>query len=227
MEKNNVKKIYFIPARAGSKGIPEKNIKKLKDKPLISWIIDTIVNSETADEIWVATNCPKTKHALNKCYGNKIKIYHRSEESARDESPTIDVVLEFLRKEKVNHKDFLILMQATSPFTPVSLLKTIGKEIDKSPGISLISCYKDFFFRWTDEGIPIDYDIQNKPRRQDFTGHLIESGALYGSPIGNILSSRALLSGVIRPIEVSKVRSIDIDTIDDWYIAEALAEKLY
>ena len=62
----------FVPVRKGSRGIPGKNLRMLGDKPLVCWIIDTILASGIADEICVATNCDEMESLIR---GVTKKLY--------------------------------------------------------------------------------------------------------------------------------------------------------
>ena len=79
-------------------------------------------------------------------------------------------------------------------------------------------------FRWSDEGRPLDYSFETKPRRQEYKGFLIESGAFYASTVGSILDSGQLLSGVVKVVEVGPAGMIDIDEEADWGLAEHYIE---
>ena len=170
-----------MPLRKGSKGIPGKNTRLFLGKPLFTWYVETILKAGNYDQIWVATNCDKVKKIINECYSD-ILIFDRSEESAQDTSPTIDVVLEFLKQSKCSNEDNLILVQATSP---------------------------------------LNYRLTQKPRRQDYRGFLIETGAFYCSKVGDILRTQQLISGNIGIVEVGQQSIIDIDEPVDWCLGEA------
>lgn len=76
----------FVPVRKGSRGIPGKNLRMLGDKPLVCWIIDTILASGIADEVCVATNCDEMESLIRGRYKGVVQIFRRSEWSARDEA---------------------------------------------------------------------------------------------------------------------------------------------
>lgn len=105
----------FVPVRKGSRGIPGKNLRMLGDKPLVCWIIDTILASGIADEICVATNCDEMDSLIRGRYKGVVQIFRRSEWSARDEAPSLEVVQEFFYFCKPDRNDDFILLQATSP----------------------------------------------------------------------------------------------------------------
>ncbi len=215
---------YFIPVRKGSKEIPDKNMKFLGDKPLVSHIIDAVIATETKDNIWIATDCAKLKKYVSNLYKERIKIFDRSAKNASDTSPTINVVLEFLAQNKVSKDSYFVLLQATSPFTTALELKNLITFLHNNSGNydSVISCCRLKRFRWEDDGNSVDYNLTSKPRRQDYKGFLIESGAFYVSKVKDIIASKQLISGNIFPMEVSSEGMIELDSLLDWNIAETI-----
>lgn len=215
-----MKTIAFIPVRKGSQGIPGKNIKELCGKPLICWILDTLLESRIADDVWVATDSDEMHTLLLSRYPEKVDVYRRSAESATDTAPTLWVVDEFLAYCPYESGDRFVLLQATSPFTTVGELQALKAELLKDEHDSHIACFRLKKFHWSEEGRPLDYTFADKPRRQDYKGLLIESGAYYASRVGAIRSSGQLLSGTIKVMEISEAGMIDIDEPVDWQMAE-------
>jgi len=214
--------IYFVPIRKGSKGIPNKNMKILGDKPLVAWVIDAIIASQTAHEIWVATDDDHAEKYLSEQFPT-VNIFRRSEQSATDESNVIDVVTEFIEKCKPDPSSTFILAQATSPFTSPSDFRDLCRIIcSDNEYDSYISCKRVNRFIWHEDGYPLSYNLDSKPRRQDYNGVLIESGAFYASSIGQIQKTKRLISGRIFVLETSSPTYIDIDTSVDWITAEAI-----
>ena len=62
-------------------------------KPLVCWVLDTLLASSIADVIWVATDSDQMESLITRRYNHKVKVFRRSEESATDTSPTIEVVM--------------------------------------------------------------------------------------------------------------------------------------
>ena len=168
--------IAFLPARGGSKSIPEKNIKSFCGKPLIFWNLQELQNSNV-DQIIVATDCKKIKEIVLSFDFSKVEVYDRKKENAQDTSSTESVMLEYIDVEQLNHKDVFMLVQATSPFTQSSYFNE-GLELYKNYD-SVLSCCKSKRFYWEENGKALNYDVFNRPRRQDFKGSLVENGAFY------------------------------------------------
>ena len=217
-----MKNIFFIPVRKNSKEIPGKNMKKLNGVPLISYVINAIIDSEVEGEIWVATDWRKLSNYIHRTYDNKVTVYHRDPKNAQDTSPTIDVVLEFLSKHRFDKNDNFILLQATSPFTSSQEIQKLNNVLLSRQYDSIISCCRLKRFRWNEDGTSLDYDLIHKPRRQEYKGFLIESGSFYVSKVGRIVETKQLVSGKIHPFEVSSDAFIEIDSLVDWKIAEVV-----
>lgn len=221
MNEMKAKKICFIPVRKGSKGIPGKNKRMLCGKPLVCWVTDTIIDSGIGDEIWIATDSDEMEDMIYRHYGNRVHVFRRNEAGALDTSPTMDVVREFIDKNPLAPENWFILLQATSPFTTIEDLKKLEFMLDEGKYDSAIACLRLKKFRWSEEGYPLDYNWETKPRRQEYKGFLIESGAFYASTVSQIKHSHQLISGQVGIIEVDESAFIDIDEESDWVMAEA------
>ena len=86
--------VAIILARGGSKGIPKKNIKLLAGKPLIAYSIEAALKSKYIDRVIVSTEYEEIAE-ISKRYG--AEVIERPEELAKDETPTIEVIIELLR----------------------------------------------------------------------------------------------------------------------------------
>ena len=130
----------FVPVRKGSRGIPGKNLRLLGDKPLVCWIIDTVLASGIADEVCVATNCDEMESLIRGRYKEIVQIFRRSEWSARDEASSLEVVQEYLNYRKPDRNDDFILLQATSPFTTAQELRGLVEEMKRGEADSYVAC---------------------------------------------------------------------------------------
>lgn len=228
---DTVKKIAFVPIRKGSKGIVGKNTKMLIDRPLVCWVLDTIVRSKAFDEIFVATDCDSAKRIINDRYGSSVHIFDRSTESATDDCNVGRVVNEFFKVNQYSPHDIFVLFQATSPFTSTSDICNLISSLSHDGIDGVIACNRLKRFRWSEQGECLDYTSQHKPMRQQYKGFLVECGAFYAARIKNIVTHYNgnyifTLSGKITPIEVSNQTAIDIDEPIDWTIAEHYANKI-
>ena len=215
--------IAFIPARGGSKSIPGKNIKDFCGKPLIYWNLLALEQSELVDEVVVATDSEQIFKKVEDFNFSKVKLYRRTAENAQDHSTSEAIMLEYIDYAKLASSDIFMLVQATSPFTRTE---------DFNNGLNLMrkhdtvfSCAKIKRFIWDKEGKPLNYDFNNRPRRQDFDGTFMENGAFCISSVSDIIYHNNRISGNIGICEMPEYTFVEIDEVEDWIMAEQLFLK--
>ncbi len=213
--------VAFIPARGGSKSIPEKNIKSFCGKPLIFWNLQELQNSNV-DKVVVATDSNKIKEVVNSFGFSKVSVYDRTEKNAQDTSTTESIMLEYISSENLSDSDTFMLVQATSPFTQTSHFNE-GLELFKEHD-SILTCCESKRFSWSG-GEALNYDIYNRPRRQDFQGTLIENGAFYICSVPDIKSTKNRISGDIGIYQMPEYTYTEIDELEDWIVAESLMKR--
>ena len=210
--------IAFIPARIGSKSIIEKNIKLFCGKPLIFWNLQELQNSNV-ETIIVATDSEKIKEIVNSFSFSKVKVFDRSDAHSQDSSSTESVMLEYINASNLSDSDIFMLVQATSPFTQQNHFNK-GLDLFKHHD-SILSCCESKRFFWRN-GKALNYDIYNRPRRQDFQGTLIENGAFYISSVFDIKKTNNRISGDIGIYKMPEYTYTEIDELEDWIVAESL-----
>jgi N-acylneuraminate cytidylyltransferase len=217
--------IAFVPVRCGSKSIPFKNIKVFCGKPLIYWVLNSLENAESIDSVVVATDCDEIKNVVENLNFHKVSIFNRSKINASDISSTESVMLEFIGQSECQDDDYFFLVQATSPFTQSHDFDNAFRQMNVENSDSLLSCVKTSRFLWNRDSKPVNYDFQNRPRRQDFNGLYMENGAFYISSVGAIKREKNRLSGKISIFEMDEYTGVELDEDDDWLIAEKLMYK--
>lgn len=217
-----MKKIGFIPLRKGSKGIPGKNKKKLLGRPLFSWVLTEAVFSEL-DAVYVFTDDEEILTYLEKEYTWTSKVHGvlRTAENANDTASTESAMLEFAEKI-TNDFDILCLLQATSPLTKRENINTALEQLLVQKKQSALSVVKTHRFTWNTDGTPQNYDVFNRPRRQDFEGLLIENGAVYATTKIAFMQSKNRVSETIGLVEMPEESLTEIDSLSDWAIVEQL-----
>lgn len=217
--------IAFIPVRGGSKSIPLKNIKPFCGKPLVCWNIEALEQCKEVDEIIVATDSDKIEETVVSQAYKKTKVYHRSAENACDTASTESVMLEYIRYTQLNEDDIFMLVQATSPLTETLHFTEALDMYSKGEYDSILTCVRNYRFFWNEDGTSMNYDYENRPLRQNFSGMLMENGAFYINKVGNILDSGNRLSGHIGIYEMPEYTATEIDEPDDWIVLENLMRK--
>ena len=217
--------IAFIPVRGGSKSIPLKNIKPLCGKPLVCWNIEALEQCKEVDEIIVATDSDKIENVVTSRSYRKTKVYRRSAENACDTASTESVMLEYIHYAQLSNDDIFMLVQATSPLTETFHFSEALTQYGKGEYDSILTCVRNYRFFWNEDGTSMNYDYKNRPRRQNFSGMLMENGAFYINKVENILESGNRLSGRIGIYEMPEYTATEIDEPDDWIILENLIRK--
>lgn len=223
----------LIPARAGSKRLPQKNILPLMGKPLISWTIEAALRCKMFDDVVVSTDC-ESLAKLARESGARIPFI-RPQELSSDIASTSDVVLHAIRELGLGDDDVLVLLQPTSPLRRVEdingTLNMLLKEDATECVVSLTEC--EHSPMWCGQLPPsgsmedfFDKSIINK-RSQDLPVYYRLNGAIYASYVRSILSNKGFsynkrCRGYIMPHEYS----VDIDNQFDFQLAEMLAKNL-
>ena len=216
-----MKKIGFIPLRKGSKGINNKNTRKMVGRPLFTWVLSEAIFSNL-DKVYVYTDSQDVVDFIEKEYhwANKVKVLLRSLESATDTASTEFAMLEFC--ESINYNfDVFCLLQATSPFTTRNDINNCLEKINDTydSALTVVNTHR---FLWNQDGTPINYNHQKRPRRQDFNGLLIENGAVYITTKASLKQTKNRLGDKIAVVRMSEDSLLEVDTETDWIVIEQL-----
>lgn len=213
----------FIPVRGGSKGIPLKNIKPLAGKPLVQWVIDSCKYSGKINRTVVATDSFQIEQCVTK--HNKlhpVEFFPRTEEDSNDTASSEDILIKFAKS--VDPEDIVVFIQATSPLIKSKEINTGIEYVDSGEADSCVSVVCQKRFTWDQDGNP-NYDIANRPRRQDYYGILVENGAFYISKAKDIISSGCRVSGNIKTVLCDESTYTEIDEMSDWIELESKLSK--
>lgn len=213
--------ISIIPARGGSKGILRKNIKFLYNKPLIAYSIEQSLKSKLIDDTFVSTEDDEIK-IISMKYG--AKVINRPPELATDTSST-EMVLLHASKVLNNNFDYMVLLQPTSPIRYPKQINEAIELIQKENTDSLLSVYKNKSFLWDKNGLSLNYDFKNRPRRQDKEWEFVENGSIYITKKDTLLNGRNRLGGNISFYEMPKWMSFEVDKPFDFELIEFLMRK--
>ncbi len=220
-----MKKVAIIPLRAGSKGIPGKNKKRLLGRPLFSWVLSEAIFSNL-DKIYIFTDDEYIINFVKNEYTwiDKVEIMIRSKESATDTASTEMGMKEFA--ERINYDfDILCLLQATSPLTSRDDINRCLDKIIKEKYDSALTVVNTMRFIWNENGQSINYDFNNRPRRQEFKGLLVENGAVYTTTKEQFLESGIRIGKNISVVKMPEDTLTEIDEKEDWVIMEKLLEN--
>lgn len=231
MSLNNKKILAIIPARKGSKGLKDKNIKKFAGKPLIYWPLRSAKKSKYINKLIVSTDSKKIQ---SYCKSMKIDVpFLRPKKISKDNSKSIEFILHALKflKRKKETFDYIILLEPTSPLTTSedidkALLKLHSKrnKADSIVGVSEnIAHHPSFNVMVNKSGFikPIKTKIHNL-RRQNITKLFFYDGSIYISKTKKLVEKKTFYHSKTLAFITKKWKSIEIDDIVDFVAAEAL-----
>lgn len=228
-----MKILGIIPARGGSKGIPEKNIKLLGNKPLLEYTWDSVKDSKLLKRVILSSDSSKIIELAKKL---NIEVpFIRPEEVSADDTPSIKVIehaINFFanRGEKF---DAVCLLQPTTPFRKKEMIDEAIMKFEIENFDSLISVRQ----------VPVDYNphwiFEEKngrlkiatgdndiiPRRQELPKAYHRDGALYLTKTKTIVDNKSLYGESIGYIDTTGSPYVNIDTPEDWIKAEKILKR--
>jgi CMP-N,N'-diacetyllegionaminic acid synthase len=222
-----MKILAVIPARGGSKRVPGKNIRKLGNKPLINWTIDTALNTPELSAIVVSTDDAQIAEIAQSA-GATVP-WLRPTKLATDEAKSADVAIHALDwfETENGEVDGILLLQPTSPFrTNETIQKAISlfKNHKRSSIIGVSPIQNHHLYTLEKHGeFLVQYQQQRFLRKKLRNKSQIYAvnGAIYLLSPQEIRSSNSFVGSCLRPIIVeSPIEALDIDTEEDFKIAE-------
>lgn len=227
MEKN----IAVIPARSGSKGLKDKNIKLLCGKPLIAYTIEAALKSGIYDEVYVSTDSPAYAEIAIR-FGAQVPFL-RSEVNAGDKSSSWDVVREALRQYENAGKAFT-MVTLLQPTTPLRNSEDICKAYElfkvKKANAVVSVCEVDHSPLWSNT-IPDDLSLDNFIRkevrdlpRQELKSYYRINGGIYMVDVPFFTLAEDIYQEGCFAYIMDKRRSVDIDDEFDFKMVEAILQ---
>ncbi|MBX9889411.1 MAG: pseudaminic acid cytidylyltransferase [Flavobacteriaceae bacterium] len=221
-----MKKIAIIPARGGSKRIPNKNIKDFFGKPIITYAIEAALESGLYDEVMVSTDSEEIANVALR-YGAKVPFI-RSSDNSNDFATTVDVLCEVLDWYKNNNIDFEFAscIYACTPFVNPKILRDsfdmlFTKNCDCVFPVLAYSHPIQRALKLTDVGeIVAFYDSNSNARTQDLDNAYHDAGMFYTFDVEKLMVNRSLRTQNTFAIEIDELHAHDIDTEIDWVLAE-------
>lgn len=214
-----MKILAVIPARAGSKGIPNKNIRIVGGHPLIYYSIRNAINSKFITDIIVTTDSPEIK-IIAKQLGVKVKL--RDASLCKDDV-TLDAVV-FDAVPKNESFDYVITMQPTSPTLRTGTLDSAIKYTIDNDLDTVISAVNTPHLSWSEKDGKKVPNYENRLNRQYLPPYYMETGAFVISK-SYAVTDKTRIGEKIDLYEVSEEESFDIDTFEDLRSVAAALER--
>ena len=216
--------IAVIPARGGSKGIPRKNLRPLAGKPLIYYSIRACLGAKSVSRVVVTTDDEEIALMASR-FGAEVVM--RPATLAGD-AITLDPVIEHAVREVSETKtldwDYVLTVQPTSPLiTGFDIDQAMRKFVDSGCD-TVLSVVDDRHLCWTVEnGKPVP-EYGRRVNRQELKPRFRETGAMIACR-ARVLERGSRIGQLVSLHEMAPDKSLDIDTISDFYLCESLLRR--
>jgi pseudaminic acid cytidylyltransferase len=223
--------LAIIPARGGSKRIPDKNRKLFLGKPIIEYSIHAAKDTNLFDDIMVSTD-DKTIATMAKEMGASIPFL-RSSVTSDDKSALSDVIGEVLSeyKKRNNEYTYFCCILPTAPFLTSQKIKKAFKILVENNTDSVVTVTKFSYpiqraLRMEKGYVNMIWPENYMIRSQDLEYSYHDCGQFYWMKTKSFLSQKKLFARKTKAFEIPNYESQDIDTLDDWKIAEMKFKKI-
>lgn len=222
--------LAIIPARSGSKGLPDKNIKELCGKPLLAWSIEAARKSKYLDEIVVSTDSQRYAE-IAKYYGANVPFL-RPSEFAADESSRKEVIMHCLEYYRDNNMtfDYIVLLEPTSPLRTAEDVDSAIEQLianvnaEAIVGVSKLESFHPAFLIKLNNHF-LEFTANNQPstvlRRQELEEYYFYEGSLYISEVDKYIAKEFYHDKTLGYV-VPRWKALEIDEIEDFIMVEAL-----
>ncbi|MEA9598558.1 pseudaminic acid cytidylyltransferase [Polynucleobacter sp. AP-Sanab-80-C2] len=220
-------KIAIIPARSGSKRIPQKNIRDFSGKPIIAWSIAAALNSKCFDRIIVTTDSPMIAE-IARSYGAETPFL-RPANLSDDHTPTIPVIQHAIKEASYKYGEFSLAccIYPTAPLISSediaeglnALLNSDSAEFSFGAARFSYPVQRGFTFDGNN-GVRLIYPEHRNTRSQDLPPVFHDAGQFCWGFSSAFLAGKDIFTATSIPIILPTLKVKDIDTIEDWEAAE-------
>jgi len=226
--------LAVIPARGGSKRIPQKNLKSFMGKPMIQYSIEAAITSSLFDDVIVSTDDEQIKK-IGVSLGARVP-FMRSPKLSDDRASLADVLLDsldFVTKEDAKKFDAVCLILATAPFIEVRDLER-GLEIlesSEAPAVVPLTSFPFPIFRAqkikNDGRMEMVWPEHELKHSTEFPETFHDVGQFYWLRVTDFMSEKKIYAKGAMPLLIPRHRVQDIDTQEDWDRAELIFKALH
>jgi N-acylneuraminate cytidylyltransferase len=227
--------VAIIPARGGSKGVPGKNLRPVGGVPLVARAVRACLAAGRIDRVYVSTDDPDIADVAARA---GALIIRRPAGIAGDTASSESAVEHALGVIRAAGTDpaVTVFVQCTSPFTDPADLDRAVDMIISGRADSVLSAIETYEFLWRDADPEIapgsgavvgqNHDAAHRPRRQDRRPDFRETGAFYAMRTDGFLAHRHRFFGRTGIVEVSGFSALEIDTVEELQLADAVSGVL-
>jgi len=219
----NKKIIAMIPARLGSRRIPKKNIRYMDGKPLIQYPVDLALRSGLFEEVWVNTENRQLGQIIQ---AMGAEFHERPAELADDKATNREFTYEFLQKHDC---DYVVMINTTSPLLREQTVKkflTFVDQNDYDTIVSVVEEREETFF----QDMPLNFSLEEKVNSQQLEPTEAIVWALTAWKKETFLrlqeeGKNPVFGGRLGRFAIPKDEACDLDTEEDWRIAEGILKS--
>jgi len=218
----------LVPARAGSKGIPEKNSRPLAGKPLLQYVSEYVQSSPSFDRVILSTDSPAIRE-LGQSFGLDAPFL-RPDDLAQDDTPMLPVIehaLEWVESQGEFYT-LIALLQPTAPLRNPRQLKDALEIMESTGADSVVGVvpvpehYNPYFtLKIEQERLSFLFEKGGGvTRRQDLPPVYSRDGSLYLFRVDSFRKHGSIYGKDCRPLIIDPASSVNLDTLTDWEEAE-------
>lgn len=216
--------VAIIPARGGSKGVRNKNLREVDGVSLIGRAVRSAKQVKNIRNVYVSTDSFLISEEAER-WG--AEVVHRPDKLAGDEASSESAVIHAVKN--IQPTDVVVFMQCTSPFTRSADIDRAVSLLVDGKYDSVFSATEDHGFRWELKGdsvTPVGHKAEERPRRQDLPPRFVETGAFYIFRPDGLINSGSRFHGEVGYGLTDKSLHIDIDSEADISWANSVAKIL-
>lgn len=222
--------LAVVPARAGSKGIPGKNLRQVGGRSLVARAVDAALATPSIDTVVVSTDGPDV---ADEARAAGARVLHRPADLAGDTASSESALLHVLDVLEQIHDEVpevLVFLQATSPFTDPGDLDAAVRRVLSGAADVVFAAAPSHAFLWRvdadGQARAVNHDAAVRPRRQDHAAEFRETGAFYALRVDRFRRHRHRFFGRTELAVVDAATAVDVDDETDLSVAQALAATL-
>ena len=214
----------IIGVKEKSQRVPNKNLRKLDNKPLYSWLLDTLVSIDEITEILISIEGCSLLKKIESDYrnSNRIRVFERDEDLIGHETPMTDIINSLVEYSTTNT---ILNTHVTNPFLSKSSIKSAIDLFNKEQKpVFSVNSYQSRFY---DKALnPINHNLNELKQTQDLDIMYEENSCLYIFDKKEFFLNKVRIFSNSIAYPLNKIEAIDIDTLEDWDLAEIIAKGL-
>jgi N-acylneuraminate cytidylyltransferase len=218
----------IIPARGGSKRIPQKNLQVLAGKPLIVHTIEHALAASLVEAVYVSTEDPEIARVSRKAGALVIERPASLADDQVSSEAALLHALEVIREARGDDPDVLVFLQCTSPIRRHDDIDNAVRMVTEGKADTVFSACKNSSLLWRHrDGAwhSLNYDYRNRQRDQDFPLEVRENGSIYALKPWVLRRFKNRLGGRIAVYEMDDWCSFQVDEPKDLKLCEWILQS--